>query len=93
MTKIDLDAKGGALSRRAVLERAGCALGTAAAVSFGVAPAQAAKMSKGAVAYQNSPKGNQRCDNCTLWQPADACRSVDGVISPQAWCKIYVRKS
>ena len=81
------------LSRRSLLHGAACAAAAApllgATVAAGPAVAQA-KQSQAAVAYQLTPKGSQRCDNCALWQPPNACKSVSGVIAPQAWCKIWI---
>jgi hypothetical protein len=38
-------------------------------------------LSQKSVAYQNMPKGNQQCDNCGLFQPPNACKTVDGTVS------------
>ena len=78
-------------SRRVVLlRRAGCAAG-AAAVLLPLKKA-AAKMSQPSVAYQDSPKGEQECSNCSLFQEPNACTLVDGEISPKGWCKFWVKK-
>jgi high potential iron-sulfur protein len=81
------------LSRRLVLHQAMTVAAGAAmtGVTANRALAQA-KSSQQAVAYQNMPQGSQRCDNCTLFEPPSACKTVDGQISPQGWCKIYVAK-
>jgi len=71
---------------------AACAAG-AATVLGATVTADAAKLSQKAVFYQDSPKGDQRCDNCSLFQPPSACKSVDGDVSPSGWCKIYVHKA
>ncbi len=79
-------------SRRVVLLRsAGCAAG-AAAVLLPLKQA-AAKMSQPSVAYQDSPKGDQKCSNCSLFQEPNACTLVDGNISPEGWCKFWVKKA
>ena len=44
------------------------------------------------VAYQDHPKGKERCDNCEPFIPPDKCRTVQGTVSAQGWCKIYVEK-
>lgn len=49
------------------------------------------KAAPGLVGYQPTPKGNQRCDNCKLWEPPASCQSVSGAISPQGWCNIYAK--
>ncbi len=82
----------GAFTRRVILlHSAGCAAG-AAALLLPVRQA-AAKMSQPSVAYQDSPKGDQQCSNCSLFQEPDACTLVDGKISPSGWCKFWVKKT
>ena len=51
--------------------------------------AAAPKMSQKAVNYQDHPEGNKRCDNCLQFQPPDACKMVEGSISPQVSCRIF----
>jgi len=50
------------------------------------------KMTQKQVSYQDTPKGNQQCDGCKLFQPPNACKSVEGEISPKGWCSIYQPK-
>ena len=57
-------------------------LGPTAAVAKG-------KMTQKQAAYQDTPKGDQHCDQCKLFQPPNACTSVEGEISPKGWCKIF----
>ena len=52
----------------------------------------AAKVSQKGVAYQPTPKGSARCDKCALWQAPNACKGVNGVISPAGWCTLYEPK-
>jgi len=49
-------------------------------------------MSQKAALYQDAPKGDQRCDTCTLFLPDSGCKIVDGTIRPEGWCKFYVAK-
>jgi hypothetical protein len=80
-----------AFSRRVVLLcTAGCAAG-AAAVLLPLEQA-VAKMKQASVEYQDSPKGDQECSNCSLFQEPNACTLVDGEISPKGWCKFWVKK-
>lgn len=62
-----------------------------AAALFSFAPLALAveKLSKASVAYRDKPKGAQRCDNCRVWVPPNACKSVEGDIAPQGWCNIW----
>src|SRR6516164_6820347 len=72
-----------ALSRRTVVIRSlACAAGAAASL----APVQeaSAKMAQKAVEYQDTPKGDQECSNCSLFQEPNACTLVDGEISPKS---------
>ena len=81
-----------ALSRRTVVIRSlACAAGAAASL----APVQeaSAKMAQKAVEYQDTPKGDQECSNCSLFQEPNACTLVDGEISPKGGCKFWVKKT
>lgn len=79
------------ISRRIVLLRsAGCAAGAAASL-LPLRQAEA-KMKQAAAAYQDTPKGDQQCSNCSLFQEPDGCTIVDGSISPAGWCKFWVKK-
>jgi hypothetical protein len=63
-----------------------------AAASFfglGVSFAYAAKASKGSVAYRDTPSGDKNCANCSLFISPNACKSVEGAISPNGWCRIW----
>jgi hypothetical protein len=72
---------------------------SAAGTTIGVAtiigaptPAAAAKVSQQVVKYQDTPKGEQHCENCLHFQAPSSCQSVDGTVSPQGWCMIYAKK-
>ena len=53
-------------------------------------PTAAPKISKKAVAYQDHPDGDKECAKCAQFQPPDACKMVEGPISPQGSCRIFV---
>jgi hypothetical protein len=80
-------------SRRSVLQQLATAAGTVTllAVSANQAAAQA-KVSKSVVAYQDQPKGNQRCENCINFQAPTSCKVVEGEVGLQGWCKAYAPK-
>jgi hypothetical protein len=83
------------ISRRHVLT---VALGVAGAASSAgiigtVTPAHAAKAPQKAVKYQDTPKGDQSCDNCALFEPPSSCKTVDGTVSPKGWCMVYAKKA
>jgi High potential iron-sulfur protein len=85
------------LSRRQLLTIAAGAAGasvTAAVAAVGIStPAQAAKVAQKVVKYQDTPKGEQRCDNCALFEAPSSCKTVDGTIAPQGWCMVYAKKA
>jgi hypothetical protein len=80
------------IGRRSFLGVAGSTLVAAALVGAQEAAAQA-KVSQKSVAYQPTPKGDQRCDNCRLFEAPDGCKNVQGPIAPQGWCRIWGKKA
>ena len=56
-------------------------------------PAPKAKIAQSSVRYQNSPKDGKECDGCKLFVAPNACKSVDGTISPKGWCTLWVKKA
>ena len=48
--------------------------------------------SKEYVKYQDQPKGDERCADCTMFRPPNRCTYVDGKISPQGWCTAFERE-
>jgi hypothetical protein len=83
-------AKSVLLRRRAVLQFAVGAAGTAAIFSVSPNAAAAPMISKKAVAYQDHPDGDKQCNKCAQFQPPDACKMVEGPISPQGSCRIFM---
>jgi hypothetical protein len=76
------------LSRRSLLGGAIGAVGI-----LGTTPNRATaqpKISKVAVNYQDHPDGDKRCDKCVQFKPPDACKVVEGAISPQGSCRTFV---
>ena len=65
----------------------------AAPLALGATSAKAAKLAQKAVRYQDSPKDGKRCDGCNLFVAPDACKSVEGPISPSGWCALWVKKA
>jgi hypothetical protein len=84
------------ISRRQILAIAASAAGasvTGAAAVIGIStPAQAAKASQKIVKYQDTPKGEQRCENCAQFEAPSACKTVDGTVTAQGWCMVYAKK-
>jgi hypothetical protein len=71
---------------------AGASITGAAAVIGTSTPAQAAKASQKAVKYQETPKGEQHCETCEQFEAPSSCKAVDGAVTAQGWCMVYVKK-
>jgi hypothetical protein len=70
--------------------------GVGAAIVHGLGSSLAtaqAKVGQKTVSYQAEPKGAQRCDACTYFQAPNACKMVEGEISPQGWCSLFAKKA
>lgn len=84
------------ISRRRVLTIAAGATGASIASTVAViavsTPAQAAKVSQKIVKYQDTPKGEQRCENCVQFEAPSSCKTVDGTVAAQGWCMVYAKK-
>ena len=84
------------ISRRQALTiaagAAGASIAGATAVIGTSATAQPAKVSQKIVKYQDTPKGEQRCDNCELFEAPSSCKNVDGTVAAQGWCTVYRKK-
>ena len=78
----------GGLSRRSLLRSAVGATGVLAA-TLNPALAQP-KISKVAVNYQDHPDGDKRCGKCLQFQAPDGCKMVDGQVSAQGYCRIFM---
>ena len=81
------------ISRRVVLASAALSFGAAAAATVVSRTAAQQKLSQGDAKYQTAPKGDQRCEVCTNFQAPNACKFVQGDISPNGWCQLFVGKS
>jgi len=45
-----------------------------------------------AILYQYRPHGEERCGNCVMFRPPNACTDVAGTIVRNGWCKIWAAK-
>ncbi|MDP5209390.1 high-potential iron-sulfur protein [Microbulbifer sp. 2205BS26-8] len=80
-------------SRRVFLKLTGCSLAMlpVALIATDRASAQV-KAKKAAVNYQDTPNNGQKCVDCQLFEPPNACIVVEGDISPEGWCSLFVLK-
>jgi anaerobic selenocysteine-containing dehydrogenase len=80
------------ISRRSLLKGAPLA---ATAVSLGcMAPGQAAaqaKLSQVLSKYQDTPKGEQQCSNCSHFVAPASCAIVVDPIKPEGWCQFWAK--
>ena len=87
----ETEGRSGALSRRLLLQKTIASVGAAAIIGTQSKPASAAiKISKAAVAYQDHPQGDKHCGKCLQFQAPDGCKIVDGPVSPQGFCRIFI---
>src|ERR1700722_16048389 len=70
---------------------AGAAVTSVAVVVGTSTPAQAAKASQKIVKYQDTPKGDQRCENCVQFEAPSSCKTVEGTVTTHAKCTLDAR--
>ncbi|GAB2879745.1 high-potential iron-sulfur protein [Microbulbifer echini] len=81
------------ISRRKFLRLSGSALVILPATLIATDRANAQiKAKKEAVNYQDTPKDGKKCVDCQLFTPPNACIVVEGDISPEGWCSLFVLK-
>jgi hypothetical protein len=39
--------------------------------------------------YQDTPNGIYSCGMCTLFEPPQSCKAVDGEVGKDGWCKAF----
>ena len=81
------------ISRRVVFTGTALALGAAAAATVVSEATAQEKISQADAKYQGTPKGDQHCDGCVNFQPPNACKFVQGDISPSGWCQLFAAKT
>src|SRR6266849_10778903 len=80
------------ISRRVVLTGTARALVAAAAATAVSQAAAQQEISQADAQYQVTPKGDRRCDGCVNFQPVNACKFVQGDISPRAGANCLPRR-
>jgi len=81
------------LSRRVALKGATLAFGVAATATVATRAGAQQKISQADAKYQDHPKGQQSCAVCVNFQPPNACKFVQGTISPSGWCQLFAPKT
>jgi hypothetical protein len=67
--------------------------GAAAAATVVSRTAAQQKLSQGDAKYETAPNGDHRCEGCANFQAPNGCKFVQGDISPNGWCQLFVGKS
>ena len=78
----------GGITRRKVLIGAARAMPVFALMA-GTAEA---KIQQSAVKYQTTPKDGKQCSDCNFFVAPNACKQVDGDVSPTGYCLLWVKK-
>ena len=74
------------LSRRALLNACGAAPALLAVGAFASPP----KVSQASVAFLDAPRGDKQCGNCRLFRTPAACLDVQGPITENCSCRIWL---
>ncbi|MEW5251309.1 high-potential iron-sulfur protein [Microbulbifer sp. 2201CG32-9] len=82
------------IPRRKFLKLTGCSLALlpVAIIASSRDTLAQGKASKEAVQYQETPKNGQKCKDCQFWTEPNGCQVVEGEISPEGWCSLFVVK-
>jgi hypothetical protein len=60
---------------------------------MGTATPAYAKVPQKTVKYQDTPKGEQACESCSLFEAPSSCKTVDGTVSPKGWCMVNAKET
>jgi hypothetical protein len=77
---------GEGLTRRTLLAGAALLAGSAPAFAAGE------QVTKAVAKYQDTPKGQQRCEICLQFSPPNRCKLVEGVIVKTGWCQFFAAR-
>jgi hypothetical protein len=81
------------VSRRTALSGAALALGAVAMIAAASRTSAQQKISQADAKYQGASKGDQRCGGCANFQPPNACKFIQGEVSSNGWCQLFIAKS
>ena len=62
-------------------------------IGYTLGSAAQQKISQADAKYQATPKGDLHCDGCVNFQPPNGCKFVQGEISANGWCQLFVPKA
>lgn len=78
------------ISRRTILA-GGVAAGSASVLAATGAKAMV-KVSRASVGYKTVATAGHKCGGCKLFEAPSSCRFVEGTISPDCSCRIWLNK-
>lgn len=95
MSSDEGDGKKRAVSRRVLLQAGGCALGAACLAAIaqaqeGEADPSPHKTSQKDAGYKPQPTDGRKCLICANFQAPESCQLVEGTISSNGSCKLFV---
>jgi hypothetical protein len=57
-------------------------------------PGEGAKLSQEQAEYRDTPQNGEKCSNCQHFiAESNTCAVVEGEVSPDGWCKLWVEES
>ncbi len=56
-------------------------------------PPRLIKQTKIQAAYQDFPRGAQRCGVCIHFRPPNDCETIEGPVQPNGWCRNFVPRA
>jgi hypothetical protein len=97
------------LSRRTLLRNAAAVVGVAGTSAFAAScqplappppvaqpappPPRFIRQTKLQAAYQDVPRGVQRCGVCVHFRPPNDCETIEGPVQPNGWCRNFVPRT
>ena len=81
-------------SKKSATPTTGTPSGSPAPDAGPATPATSTKAPQASVKYQAQPMGDQKCGTCVNFiAESNTCKVVDGQISPEGWCSLWVMKA
>ena len=78
------------IPRRVFLRSTAGIIVGAGITASGAQPARAfEKYDRADVAWQDTPKDGQSCENCRFWDGNGGCEIVAGEFEPDDWCAVW----
>jgi len=65
-------------------------VGVSAGLLLRMSPTKAEeKMTRQQAGYQDTPNGLYSCGVCSLFEPPNSCKVVEGEVSRDGWCRVF----